>query len=94
MNKLIRRVTVNEFFTRLQDVSAVELIVICAAVAVLWFLPAILAMIFNRKQAKLIALACIPAGFSVIAWTAVLLWSVTGKAVEKYLPAKIKKQLA
>lgn len=83
----------NEFFTRLQDVSAPELIIVCAAVAALWFLPAFLAMIFNRKQAKLIALACIPAGFSVIAWTAVLVWSVTGKAVEKYLPARIRKQL-
>ncbi len=84
----------NDFFTQLQDVSAVELIILCVAVAALWFLPAILAMIFNRKQAKLIALACIPAGFSVIAWSAVLVWSVTGKAAEKYLPAKIRKRLA
>ena len=84
----------NDFFTQLQDVSAAELIVVCFAVAAVWFLPAFLAMIFNRKQAKLIALACIPAGFSVIAWSAVLVWSVTGKAAKKYLPQKIRKRLA
>ncbi|TLU64897.1 superinfection immunity protein [Thalassotalea litorea] len=43
-----------------------------------------LALIFNRKHFKLILLACIPAGFSLIAWSGVLVWAVTGKAVEKY----------
>ncbi|WP_299795807.1 superinfection immunity protein [uncultured Shewanella sp.] len=57
---------------------------ILVAVAVLWFLPAILALMFNRKHFKLILLACIPAGFSLIAWGGVLVWATTGKVVEKY----------
>jgi len=54
------------------------------AVVALWFLPAILALMFNRKHFKLILLACIPAGFSLIAWGGVLVWATTGKVVEKY----------
>lgn len=55
-----------------------------AAVIGLWFLPAMLALIFNRKHFKLILFACIPAGFSLIAWGGVLVWATTGKVVEKY----------
>ncbi|WP_299803110.1 superinfection immunity protein [uncultured Shewanella sp.] len=54
------------------------------AVVVLWFLPAMLALVFNRKHFKLILLACIPAGFSLIAWGGVMVWAITGKAVDKY----------
>ncbi|MDR8525793.1 MULTISPECIES: superinfection immunity protein [Shewanella] len=53
-------------------------------VVVLWFLPAMLALVFNRKHFKLILLACIPAGFSLIAWGGVMLWATTGKVVDKY----------
>ncbi|MBL4915411.1 superinfection immunity protein [Shewanella schlegeliana] len=54
------------------------------AVVVIWFLPAMLALVFNRKHFKLILLACIPAGFSLIAWGGVMVWAITGKAVDKY----------
>lgn len=53
-------------------------------VVALWFLPAVLALFFNRKHFKLILLACIPAGFSLIAWSGVLIWATTGKVVQKY----------
>ncbi|RUO29720.1 hypothetical protein CWE12_07045 [Aliidiomarina sedimenti] len=53
-------------------------------VVALWFLPAVLALFFNRKHFKLILLACVPAGFSLIAWSGVLIWATTGKVVEKY----------
>lgn len=43
-----------------------------------WFIPSILALFFNRKQVKLILLANIPAGFSFIAWGACIVWAVTG----------------
>ncbi|SDJ60227.1 superinfection immunity protein [Microbulbifer yueqingensis] len=55
-----------------------------AVVVLLWFLPAVLAFFFNRKHFKLILLACIPAGFSLIAWGGVLAWATTGKVVDKY----------
>ncbi|WP_394174047.1 superinfection immunity protein [Thalassotalea litorea] len=60
------------------------IIIVCIISLVLWFLPAMLALLFNRKHFKLILVACIPAGFSLIAWSGVLVWAVTGKAVEKY----------
>ncbi|WP_394204198.1 superinfection immunity protein [Shewanella waksmanii] len=57
---------------------------VCTAALIIWFLPAILALFFNRKHFKLILLACIPAGLSFIAWGGVFLWAVTGKVVDKY----------
>lgn len=61
------------------------LIAIVGVIAIaLWFLPAILALFFNRKHFKLILLACIPAGLSLIAWSGVMIWATTGKVVDKY----------
>lgn len=60
------------------------LALLAIAVVFLWFLPALLALVFNRKHFKLILVACIPAGFSLIAWGGVLIWATTGKAVDKY----------
>ena len=57
---------------------------ILIVVFVLWFLPAALALAFNRKHFKYILLACIPAGFSLIAWGGVMVWATTGKAFGKY----------
>lgn len=78
-----------EFLSAFENASALQWVLVGALVLAVWFLPVALALIFNRRQAKLIAIACVPAGFSLIAWSAVLLWSVTGKAVEKYLPEKV-----
>lgn len=60
------------------------LALLAIAVVFLWFLPALLALVFNRKHFKLILVACIPAGFSLIAWGGVLIWATTGKVVDKY----------
>ncbi|ODA31551.1 hypothetical protein A8L45_16765 [Veronia pacifica] len=54
------------------------------AVIIFWFLPALIALVFNRKQFKYILLACIPAGLSFILWGGVLVWALGGKAVSKY----------
>jgi hypothetical protein len=62
--------------------SFIGFILIC--VFILWFLPAMLALAFNRKHFKYILLACIPAGFSFIAWGGVLVWATTGKTIGKY----------
>ncbi len=48
-----------------------------------YFLPSLLALAFNRKHLKLILIANIPAGFSFIAWGALIVWAVTGKMMEK-----------
>ncbi|MCD1596826.1 superinfection immunity protein [Rheinheimera aquimaris] len=54
-----------------------------------WFLPSLLALAFNRQHAGKIALLNIPAGFSWIAWVALLVWAVTGKLSNK-LAAKAR----
>jgi hypothetical protein len=58
---------------------------------ILWFLPALLSLIFNRKHFKYILLACIPAGLSFIAWGGVMVWATTGKVFGKYAN-KIKEE--
>ena len=82
-----------EFLSAFEQASALQWILVATLVLAVWFLPVALAMIFNRRQAKLIAIACVPAGFSLIAWSAVLLGSVTGRAIEKYLPEKVRARL-
>ena len=84
----------SEFLAAFEQASIAQWALVIALMLVVWFLPVLLAVIFNRRQAKLIAIACVPAGFSLIAWSAVLVWSITGKAIEKYLPEKIRVRLA
>ncbi|MEC4726322.1 superinfection immunity protein [Shewanella sp. D64] len=60
------------------------MMLLALGVLIIWFLPAMLALIFNRKHFKLILLACIPAGLSFIAWGGVMVWATTGKVVDKY----------
>jgi len=62
--------------------SFIGFILLC--VFILWFLPAMLAFAFNRKHFKYILIACIPAGFSFIAWGGLLVWATTGKTIAKY----------
>ncbi len=83
----------NEILTKMDNASALQWSFIIMLMVIVWFLPVLLALIFNRRQAKLIAIACVPAGLSVFAWSAVLFWSVTGKAVEKYLPESVKSKV-
>ncbi|BBO29880.1 Superinfection immunity protein [Marisediminitalea aggregata] len=60
------------------------LMVVGALVLLTWFLPALVALVFNRKQFKLILLACVPAGFSLIAWSGVMVWALTGNMVNRF----------
>ncbi|MEM1080749.1 MAG: superinfection immunity protein [Pseudomonadota bacterium] len=82
-----------EFLANFQHASVLQWALVLALVLVVWFLPVLVALLFNRGQAKLIAVACVPAGFSLIAWTAVLVWAFTGKAIEKHLPEKVRAKL-
>lgn len=55
----------------------------------IWFLPSLLALVFNRHHVGKIAVLNIPAGLSWIAWGALCVWAVTGKLSEK-MAAKAK----
>ncbi|MGB0895087.1 MAG: superinfection immunity protein [Parashewanella sp.] len=61
--------------------------ILFGSIAVLfgWFLPALLALFFNRKDFKIILAACIPAGFSFLAWGALLVWATNGERAKRYL---------
>jgi hypothetical protein len=61
-----------------------QFILIGMVVLLLWFLPAVLALFFNPKHAKYILVACVPAGFSFIAWGGVMVWAVTGKVFDRF----------
>ena len=71
----------SQFFT---TTDPMLLMVVGALVILTWFLPALMALVFNRKQFKLILLACVPAGFSLIAWSGVMVWALTGNMVNRF----------
>ncbi len=73
--------SLSQFFT---TTDPMLLIVVGALVILTWFLPALVALVFNRKQFKLILLACVPAGFSLIAWSGVMVWALTGNMVNRF----------
>jgi len=79
----------SEFGVILQQTNTFNLIVFGLLFLALWFLPSLLALIFNRQHIGKIALLNIPAGFSWIAWFALLVWAVTGKLGDK-LAAKAR----
>lgn len=81
----------DSFFAIFEQASGLQLAIIGGLVALLWFLPVILALFFNPKHVKYIAIACIPAGISFIAWSGVMVWAVTGKVFDKY-STKVKAQ--
>lgn len=79
--------TLQQFFDTFvqawQQADLVFLVVFGLLFLVVWFLPSLLALVFNRQHAAKIALLNIPAGFSWIAWVALVVWAVTGKLGDK-----------
>ena len=61
-----------------------KVVIIISLLLATWFLPAILALFFNPQHAKYIFFACMPAGFSFIAWGGVMVWAVTGKVFDRF----------
>lgn len=74
----------DSFLTFFEDLTLWQYAVFGIVVLVIWFLPAMLAFACNNKHAKVIAIACIPAGLSIIAWSALIIWAITGKVWDKY----------
>lgn len=73
----------SEFGVILQQTNGFNLLVFGLLFLAVWFLPSLLALVFNRQHVGKIALLNIPAGFSWIAWVALLVWAVTGKLSDK-----------
>ena len=85
--------TLNQFIaaftTAWQQADVVFLLGFGLFFIAVWFLPSLLALAFNRQHAGKITLLNIPAGFSWIAWVALLVWAITGKLSDK-LAAKAR----
>ncbi len=79
--------TVNQFITAFgsawQQADVLFLLGFGLFFLTVWFLPSVLALVFNRQHVGKIALLNIPAGLSWIAWLALLVWAVTGKLSNK-----------
>ncbi len=79
--------TVQQFFDTFvqawQQADLVFLVGFGTLFLLIWFLPSLLAFVFNRQHAGKIALLNVPAGFSWIAWVALIVWAVTGKLSDK-----------
>lgn len=74
---------VNTFISNAEQASALYWVVFGVFFLVVYFLPTLLASIFNRKHLVKIAALNIPAGFSLVAWGALIAWAVTGKMGER-----------
>ena len=74
---------IDAFSTAWQQADVLFLVGFGLFFAAVWFLPSLLALVFNRQHLGKIALLNIPAGFSWIAWLALLVWAVTGKLSNK-----------
>ncbi len=72
-----------------QQADTPFLVGMIALFLLVWFLPSLLALLFNRQHAGKIAMLNIPAGLSWIAWGALCVWAVTGQ-LSKKLASKAK----
>ena len=69
----------SEFFHQLSQLSPLFWVAFIPLFLLVYFLPSIIASFRNRQHLGKIFLANIPAGFSWIAWCALIVWAITGK---------------
>jgi len=74
-----------QFFTTLQSLTFIQYATFIPLFLIVYFIPTILAYFFNKNNLKIIAIANIPAGFSMLIWFALIIFSITGNASEKLL---------
>ncbi|WP_444943132.1 superinfection immunity protein [Microbulbifer sp. ZKSA006] len=70
---------IDSISTFLGELSLLKAFLFLVFFLLVWFLPALIAFVFNRKHFGKIAVANVPAGLSWLAWFALLAWAVTGK---------------
>ncbi|WP_052379893.1 MULTISPECIES: superinfection immunity protein [unclassified Pseudoalteromonas] len=82
-----------QFLTTLQNLTFIQYATFIPLFLIIYFIPTILAYFFNRQNLKIIAIANVPAGFSMLIWFALIIFSITGNASDKLLKKlKITKQ--
>jgi len=81
-----------QFITSLQSLTFIQYAIFIPLFLIIYFIPTILAYFFNKKNLKIIAVANVPAGFSMLIWFALIIFSITGNASDKLLnKLKLKK---
>ncbi|WP_237057354.1 hypothetical protein [Microbulbifer sediminum] len=68
-----------QFLQALQSMGLLKGLLFAIFFLVVWFLPALVALVANRRHAGKILVACIPAIASWVAWFALLAWAATGR---------------
>lgn len=79
---------INTFTNNAEQASLLFWIAFAVFFLIVYFLPTLLAAMFNRQHLVKIAVLNVPAGFSLIAWGALIVWAVTGR-----IGARLKQQL-
>lgn len=74
----------NEFMQQFASASPMFWLAFIPLFLLFWFLPSALALFFNRKHLKYIAIANVPAGMSFIAWGALIVWACSGNVTGRF----------
>jgi hypothetical protein len=74
-----------QFITSLQSLTFMQYAIFIPLFFIIYFIPTILAYFFNKQNLKIIAIANVPAGFSMLIWGALIIFSITGNASDKLL---------
>jgi uncharacterized membrane protein len=79
----------NQTYQQLATASLGVWLVVIPLTFIIWFIPTLLAIFFNRKHLKKIFIVNIPAGFSFVAWGACIAWAISGKVSERFKSKEI-----
>jgi hypothetical protein len=79
----------NQIYQQLATASLGAWLVVIPLTFIIWFIPTLLAIFFNRKHLKKIFIVNIPAGFSFVAWGACIAWAISGKVSERFKSKEI-----
>jgi len=74
----------NQMYQHMATASLGVWMVVIPLTFIIWFVPTLLAIFFNRKHLKQIFIVNIPAGFSFVAWGACIAWAISGKVSERF----------
>ncbi len=82
----------NQIYQQLATASLGVWLVVIPLTFIIWFIPTLLAIFFNRKHLKKIFIVNVPAGFSFVAWGACIAWAVSGKVSERLKSKEVTQE--
>jgi len=82
----------NQTYQQLATASFGIWLVVIPLIFIIWFIPTLLAIFFNRRHLKKIFIVNIPAGFSFVAWGACIVLAVSGKVSERFKSKEVSQE--